>query len=253
MSLASLPVSTDPVLRVENVAKSYGTLKALDDVSLTLKAGEFVALLGLNGAGKSTLFQLLSGLFAADAGQIVISGHDISQSAIPALAGMGIVFQQPTLDLSMSVYANLIFHARLHGMGSATKPRIQAELNRLGLSEQTKTTCIKLSGGNRRKVELARALLHEPRLLLMDEATVGLDPASRKGLVDYVHQLCRERGMGVLWATHLVDEVEDVERVIILHKGKVLATGTPADLLQQTGKIRLADAFLELTATPKSS
>ncbi|EIJ42309.1 ABC transporter, ATP-binding subunit, PQQ-dependent alcohol dehydrogenase system [Beggiatoa alba B18LD] len=242
------PASPVPVLQVENVTKSYGNIKALNQVSLSLNKGEFVALLGLNGAGKSTLFQLLSGLFVTDAGRIIIGGHDISLSAIPALAGMGIVFQQPTLDLSMSVLANLRFHARLHGMGSATQSRIQTELARLGLSEQARTTCVKLSGGNRRKVELARALLHEPNLLLMDEATVGLDPASRKGLVDYVHQLCINRGMGVLWATHLVDEVESAHRVVILHKGKILATGTPEDLLQLTGQTRLAEAFLHLTS-----
>lgn len=243
---------SSPVLTVTTVNKAYGKTPALKQVSLTIAAGEFVALLGPNGAGKSTLFQLLSGLFSADAGQIQVTDYDLSRQATRALAHLGIVFQQPTLDLGMSVQANLLFHARLHGMGSAAKTRIPIELERLQLVEHTHTPCAKLSGGNRRRVELARALLHEPRLLLMDEATVGLDPASRRNLLDYVHELCAQRGMGVLWATHLVDEAEHADRVIILHRGKVLQDGPPADLIAASGESCLADSFLALTGQENS-
>lgn len=236
------------ILEVESASKSYGTLKALDQVSFALQRGEYVVLLGPNGAGKSTLFQLLSGLFVADRGDISVNGHDIRREPVAGLAELGIVFQAATLDLDLTVQANLKFHARLHGMRAAlTEARIEAELGRLGISDQADRPCRTLSGGNRRKVELARALLHEPKLLLMDEATVGLDPASRRLLLDYVQKLCSERGMAVLWATHLVDEAQSAHRVLILHKGRLISEGTSSSLVKSSGESNLADAFLKLT------
>lgn len=237
-----------PVLEVTGVHKSYGRLKALEAVDLSVAAGEFVALLGPNGAGKTTLFQLLSGLFVADAGSIRFNGEDMRQRPTAALASLGIVFQLPTLDLDLSVRANLLFHARLQGMGRRlARQRIAEELERLGLREDANRAARDLSGGNRRKVELARALLHQPRILLMDEATVGLDPKSRQSLLDYVHELCAQRGLGVLWATHLVDEAERADRLLILNKGRVLRAQRPAELLRASGKTTIADAFLALT------
>jgi ABC-2 type transport system ATP-binding protein len=243
-------VSAAPLLEVEGVSKSYGSVKALSDVTLGLRPGEFVALLGPNGAGKTTLFQLLTGLFVADRGRIAIDGLDIRRRLVAALARLGVVFQQPTLDLDLSVEANLRFHARLHGLSRRTATgRMTEELGRLGLSGEEGRPCRALSGGNRRKVELARALLHEPRVLVMDEPTVGLDPASRRSLLDHVHALCGSRQLGVLWATHLVDEVEEADRVLVLHQGRLLSEGTPADLLAKTGQATLARAFIELTGT----
>src|SRR5712691_9667930 len=173
-----------PALLLDNVAKSYGQIRAVNGVSLKAEPGEFIALLGPNGAGKTTLFQLLSGLFAADSGRIDVMGHDMARDPVPALARLGIVFQQPTLDLELSVTANLLFHAGLHGISrTVAEARIQKELARLGLAERAHDKTAQLSGGNRRRVELVRALLHEPRLLLMDEATVGLDPQSRGDLI----------------------------------------------------------------------
>ncbi len=235
-------------LLLENVVKTYGPIRAVDGVSLKAHAGEFIALLGPNGAGKSTLFQLLSGLFAADSGRIEVMGHDITRNAVPALAGLGIVFQQPTLDLELSVTANLLFHAGLHGIPrSIAKARIHNELARLGLAERAHDKAAQLSGGNRRRVELARALLHEPRLLLMDEATVGLDPASRRDLLKLLLTMRAERSVAVLWATHLCDEVTDADRVVVLHRGKVLTDTTPANLLAKTGAATIEEAFLTLT------
>ena len=240
--------STAVLLQVEGVSKSYGSRPALDSVSLAVEAGEFVALLGPNGAGKTTLFQLLTGLFVPDGGRMLIEGHDIRRHLVHVLARLGVVFQQPTLDFDLTVRANLRFHARLHGLAPRrASARIDEELERLGLTPEAEQACRTLSGGNRRKVELARALLHDPRLLLMDEPTVGLDPASRRGLLDYVLDLCRTRGLGVLWATHLVDEAERAGRVLVLHRGRLLASGGPTDLLLKTGQPTLADAFLELT------
>jgi ABC-2 type transport system ATP-binding protein len=237
------------VLIVENVVKRFGDVTALDHVSLKVAPGEFVALLGQNGAGKTTLFQLLSGLFVADSGTIHIYGHDIGRDPVPALAGLGIVFQQPTLDMDISVRANLRFHGGLHGLSRRVQDeRLADVMARLGLDEISNRKVRELSGGNRRRVELARALMHEPRILLMDEPTVGLDPASRRDLLRHVMEL-RGGGVGILWATHLVDEAEGADRVVILHRGKVLREGAPAGLIDETGAGNLAAAFMALTET----
>jgi ABC-2 type transport system ATP-binding protein len=237
-----------PALLLDNVVKTYGPIRAVDGVSFSAAAGEFIALLGPNGAGKSTLFQLLSGLFTADSGRIVVMGHDMSRDPVPALSALGIVFQQPTLDLELSVTANLLFHAGLHGMPRAKAlARIDEELGWLGLKERAHDKTAQLSGGNRRRVELARALLHEPQLLLMDEPTVGLDPASRSELLKQLLMLRRERQVAVLWATHLCDEVGDADRVIVLNRGKVLADTTPARLIASSGKATIEEAFLAMT------
>ena len=238
-----------PALLLDRVVKSYGAVRAVDGVSLEARPGEFIALLGPNGAGKTTLFQLLSGLFVADSGRIEVMGHDMARDPVPALAQLGIVFQQPTLDLELTVTGNLMFHAGLHGIARAVaRPRIEKELARLGLIDRAHDKTVQLSGGNRRRVELARALLHEPRLLLMDEATVGLDPQSRSDLRKLILTMRAERSVAVLWATHLCDEVPDADRVVVLHRGKVLADTTPAKLIEQAGAASIEQAFLSMTA-----
>ena len=240
-----------PALLLDDVVKTYGAVRALDGVSLRARASEFRALLGPNGAGKTTLFQLLSGLFVPDSGRIAVMGHDMRRDPVPALAQLGIVFQQPTLDLELTVMGNLLFHAGLHGIPRAVaKARIDKELARLGLADQAHRKTAQLSGGNRRRVELARALLHAPRLLLMDEPTVGLDPASRGDLLKLILALRTERSVAVLWATHLCDEVTDADRVVVLHRGKVLADTTPAGLVGSADTATIEQAFLKLTAAP---
>jgi ABC-2 type transport system ATP-binding protein len=238
-----------PALFLDGVVKTYGAIRAVDGVSFAARPGEFIALLGPNGAGKTTLFQLLAGLFVPDAGRIEITGQDMRHNPVPALARLGIVFQQPTLDLELTVTGNLLFHAGLHGMPrDVAKSRIKKELTRLGLSERAHDKAVQLSGGNRRRVELARALLHEPRVLLMDEATVGLDPASRSDLIKLILAMCKERSVAVLWATHLCDEVQNADRVIVLHHGKVLADTTPIDLMAKAATSTVEQAFLTMTA-----
>ena len=249
---ANGPGAAEELLAVRGVRKSYGARPALKGVDLEVRAGEFVALLGPNGAGKSTLFQLLTGLVNADAGEVRVCGQDMRVAPVRALGRIGVVFQQMTLDLDLSVEANLLFHARLHGLaGALARTRIDDVLGRLGLTERRGDRVRELSGGNRRKVELARALLHQPSVLLMDEATVGLDPASRRHLLDEVLAL-RATGVGVLWASHLVDEAEAADRVLVLHKGELAAQGTPVGLVAATGSPTLAAAFLQLTASTQA-
>jgi ABC-2 type transport system ATP-binding protein len=238
---------TPPVLQARNISKSYSSRQALKSVDLCVGPGQFVALLGPNGAGKSTLMQILSGLFVADSGQLSILGHNMQTQATHALACLGMVFQQSSLDLDLSVQANLLFHTDLHGIPRKTAlHRIAEGLDRHGLQAHAKTTVRALSGGSRRKVELIRALLHRPRLLLMDEATVGLDPASRHALMAAVRELVRVEGVTILWATHLVDEVQHADQIVVLNQGTVVFDGRPEDLVEQTQACNLEQAFLQL-------
>jgi len=233
--IALLADMTHTLLRTTPLHKSYAGKPALQGVSLELQAGELVVLLGPNGAGKSTLLQLLTGLFSPDQGQIEVLGHSMQTHASRALAGLGVVFQQSALDLDLTVQANLLFHTDLHGLPrSVARQRIAEGLDRMGLAAQGSSVVRSLSGGTRRKVELVRALLHHPQVLLMDEATVGLDPASRQQLLARVRSLCTDHGMAVLWATHLVEETRLADQLILLEQGTVRFAGSPQVFLAQT-------------------
>jgi len=226
---------TDILLNAKDLYKSYSGKPALSGVSVELHAGEMVVLLGSNGAGKSTLLQLLTGLFSPDKGQIQVLGHDMRTHASRALAGLGVVFQQSALDLDLTVQANLLFHTDLHGMPrTLARQRIASGLGAMGLTAQADSVVRSLSGGTRRKVELVRAMLHQPKVLLMDEATVGLDPASRQQLLTTVRGLTGSHGVAVLWATHLVEEIKGADRLILLNKGVVRFAGSVDDFMAQT-------------------
>lgn len=244
-------VTRAPALAVAGIRKRFGEREVLHGVDFVIAPSEFVALLGPNGAGKSTLFQILTGLYAADGGEVAIGGHKLDGPASwpRALGALGVVFQQPALDLDLSVRANLAFHAALHGLGGAAA-RIEALLSRFGLADRIDDRCRDLSGGTRRKVELARALLSEPRVLLMDEATVGLDPASRVQLLDDVRLSCSAEDRAVLWATHLTEEAARADRVIVLHQGNILYDGPVPGLLARAGADSIEAAFLSLTRPP---
>ncbi|HEY0859140.1 MAG TPA: ATP-binding cassette domain-containing protein [Albitalea sp.] len=236
------------MLRLHRLTQRYGTRVALNALSLHVGCASFVVLLGPNGAGKSTLFQVLTGLFAADAGEVEVAGLSMREDAPRALAQVGVVFQQQSLDLDLSIARNLQFHADLHGLPrQVAAHRIAADAGRFGLAAEMGRRVRELSGGNRRKVELMRALLHRPRLLLMDEATVGLDPASRHDLVGRLHAEVRERGVTVLWATHLVAEADGADRVLVLHRGELLADGTPGEVTSTLGGPTLEAAFIHAT------
>ncbi|MEN9483605.1 MAG: hypothetical protein RJB37_1485 [Pseudomonadota bacterium] len=241
--------SPRPMLRLDGLIKRYGDRTALAGLTLALPAGQFVALLGPNGAGKSTLFQVLTGLFVADAGEVEVAGQSLRHSAVRALRDIGVVFQQMSLDLDLSVERNLRFHADLHGLPRAVATeRIRSGCVALGIDQDLARPVRELSGGNRRKVELVRALLHRPKVVLMDEPTVGLDPKSRRDLMTAIRADVAERQSTVLWATHLVEEAEAADRVVVLHQGRLLADGTPADVTATLGGGGLEEAFIRATA-----
>ena len=237
------------MIQIRNLTKRYGQRAALKSLSLTLLAGQFTALLGPNGAGKSTLFQVLTGLFAADEGDVEVAGHSLRHDAPGALRHIGVVFQQQALDLDLSVRRNLRFQADLQGLpGALAKERIASGCERFGLTADLDRAARELSGGNRRKVELVRALLHRPGLLLMDEATVGLDPKSRRELLAVLHDEVANSGLSVLWATHWVEEALGADRVLVLHKGELRADGTPEAVTQALGGPTLEEAFVRATS-----
>jgi ABC-2 type transport system ATP-binding protein len=238
-----------PALVVRNLSHAYGPRKALDDVSFTVAQGGFAALLGLNGAGKSTLFSLVTGLYAARSGGVEIFGFDIAKEPGAALRQLGVVFQARTLDLELSLMQNLLYHAALHGIGPFEgKQRAREALARAGLLERAGDKARDLSGGQMRRVEIARALLHGPRLLLLDEPTVGLDIKARADILAHVRDLVARERLGVLWTTHLIDEIADSDQVVVLHKGRVMADGVAADILRENCAKTIGEAFERLTA-----
>jgi len=242
-----------PALAVEGVGHSYGKRQALADVSFAMPPGTFTVLLGLNGAGKSTLFSLVTRLFATQRGAIRIFGHDVARAPGEALRILGVVFQARTLDLDLSVMQNLTYHAALHGIGKREARRRAADgLARIDLADRTNDKVRDLSGGQMRRVEIARALLHRPRLLVLDEPTVGLDIKARADILAHVRGLVAQEGVCVLWATHLVDEIAETDDLIVLHQGRMLAHGSVKDVLAQTGEPNARAAFTRLTAAPGS-
>ena len=239
---------TDAVLKVFDVEFSYAKRKALCGASLELLPGKVTMLLGPNGAGKSTLFGLLTGLLDLQRGEIHFEGRSLQESRASLLLQLGVVFQQSTLDLDLTVEQNLRYHAALRGMSSAEAGnRIREELERFALIEQAKDSVRSLNGGHRRRVELARALLHRPKVLLLDEPTVGLDAHTRQRLAETVRQRCVDSDVAVLWATHLMDEIEDEDQIYLLHKGSIEFSGKAAELKQHAGTDTLVSAFNKLT------
>ncbi|HMK79938.1 MAG TPA: ABC transporter ATP-binding protein, partial [Xanthobacteraceae bacterium] len=230
------------------VSHAYGARTALDRVGFTLAPARFLALLGLNGAGKSTLFSLITRLYPLRAGRIRIFGHDVAREPSAALRRLGVVFQARTLDLDLSVAQNLAYHAALHGIGSRAASRLAADaLAQIGLAERVHDKVRALSGGQMRRVEIARALMHAPPLLILDEPTVGLDIKARAEILAHVRMLVRERGVAVVWATHLVDEIADDDALIVLHRGRILADGPVAQVVAQANAANVRDAFTRLT------
>ena len=235
-------------LEVSGVSHAYGRKQVLSDVSFAIPQGRFTVLLGLNGAGKTTLFSLICHLYDTRHGSIRIFGHDIARQPGQALRRLGIVFQARTLDLDLSIYQNLAYHASLHGIGrAAARERIGTLLQQVGMSDRLHDKVRALSGGQMRRVEIVRALLHRPPLLLLDEATVGLDIKSRAAILVTIRHLVAEEGISVLWATHLIEEVDVSDRVVLLHRGRVLADGRVSDVVSAAGAENIGETFGILT------
>lgn len=237
-----------PVLSVQNVSYWYGNKQALDDVSFDVFPGRVTALLGPNGAGKTTLFSLITRLFDAPTGRIEIDGRSAAEWGFKALGPLGVVFQQPTLDLDLTVKQNLRYFAALRGLPRReADERMDKALTSLDMKERIAEKVRSLNGGHRRRVEIARALLHSPKLLLLDEPTVGLDDPTREAIVRHIHDLAVAENIGVLWATHLFDEVERDDTLVVIAKGRVVAEGGVEEVEKETGASTLAEAFRRLT------
>ncbi len=235
-------------LSVSGLSHRIGERVVLDGIELTVPAGRMVTLLGPNGAGKTTLLSLVTRLYAAQQGTIRVFGHDVRKESSAALSAMGVVFQQRAIDPDLTARQNLAYHAALHGLPrKVAQARIAAELERMGLVKDADRKIRTLSGGESRRIEIARALLHAPRLLLCDEATVGLDVRSRADILSDVRGLVRDRGLAVLWATHLIDEVGPDDLVVILHRGRVRRQGRAAEIAASLGADGLNEAFRRVT------
>ena len=234
-------------LEITEVSHYFGSFCALDNVSVDISPGDFTVLLGLNGAGKTTLYSLITRLYNNISGSVKIYGYDVRDQSSEALKNIGVVFQQPTLDLDLSIKENLHYHASLHGISvKEASRRIEVEMNRINMLEKINMKVRSLSGGQRRRVEIARSLLHKPKLLLLDEPTVGLDIGSRQMILSHVKQLCKEENLAVLWATHLIDEIDKGENVIIIDKGKILVSGEVSIVTKKAKAKNIRDAFNKL-------
>ena len=234
-------------LEITEVSHYFGSFCALDNVSVDISPGDFTVLLGLNGAGKTTLYSLITRLYNNISGSVKIYGYDVRDESSEALKNIGVVFQQPTLDLDLSIKENLHYHASLHGISvKEASKRIEEEMSRIKMLEKINMKVRSLSGGQRRRVEIARSLLHKPKLLLLDEPTVGLDIGSRQMILSHVKQLCKEENLAVLWATHLIDEIDKGENVIIIDKGKILVSGEVSNVTKKAKAKNIRDAFNKL-------
>ena len=240
----ALPPSAD-ALRITGLSHRFGSVQALADVSLVVPRGSFTALLGVNGAGKTTLFSLVTRLYSNVSGSIEVAGYDLRRHPAQAMARLGVVFQSRALDADLSVAQNLAYHAALHGIPRAkARPRIDQVLDQVGLESRAHDRVSALSGGQQRRAEIARALIHSPDLLLLDEATVGLDVKSRAEVLALTRRLIASEGVSALWATHIMDEIQPDDDLVILHKGRVLSQGKTAAIAGPSG---LTQTFLSLT------
>jgi linearmycin/streptolysin S transport system ATP-binding protein len=226
-----------PILEVQNLVKKFGDLTAVDGISFNIQAGEVFSLLGPNGAGKTTTISMLSCLLEPTSGEAIINGHSITQETLEVKRTIGIVPQEIALYEELSARENLIFWGHMYGLGgNPLKTRINEVLEQIGLTDRAKDRIKTYSGGMKRRVNIGVGLLHKPLLLFMDEPTVGIDPQSRRSILDSVKEL-NKAGMTVLYTTHYMEEAEELsDRVGIIDQGKMIALGTQKELTQLVGE-----------------
>jgi ABC-2 type transport system ATP-binding protein len=225
-----------PAIQAVELVHHYGQRCALDHLDLQIERGELFAILGPNGGGKTTLFRLLSTLIPLQQGSIRILGHDVATDAAQVRARLGVVFQAPSLDRKLTVRENLLYQGPLYGLtGQPLRERASQMLERLGLADRQRDLVESLSGGLRRRVELAKGLLHRPPLLLLDEPSTGLDPGARNDLWNYLRQIRDQDGVTVVLTTHLLEEADKVDRLAILNEGRLVALDTPDNLRATVG------------------
>ena len=219
------------IIRIDGLCKSFGEVKAVDGLSLRVKEGELFAFLGVNGAGKSTTINIICGTLAKSAGEVEIDGMRIEEEPYAIKRELGVVFQSSVLDSALSVYDNLESRAALYGIvGEEFRARLRELSELLDFSELLRRSVGKLSGGQRRRIDIARALIHSPKILILDEPTTGLDPQTRKNLWQVISSLRRERGMTVLLTTHYMEEAAEADYIVIIDSGKKAAEGSPLEL-----------------------
>ena len=224
------------MIEVQNITHRYGDRIALSDVSFSVRTGEIFGLLGPNGGGKSTLFRILSTMMVPTEGVATIAGSDVVRDPAAVRRQVGVVFQTQSLDKALTVEENLRAQGHLHGLsGADLRQRIEHSMERLGLGDRRNDLVDTLSGGLRRRVEIAKALLHRPQVLLMDEASTGLDPAARRDLGRHVENLRDQDGVTICLTTHILEEAGRCDRLILLHQGKIVAMGSPAELRSRIG------------------
>jgi ABC-2 type transport system ATP-binding protein len=224
------------VIQVQNLTHRYGDRVALSRVSFEVKKGEIFGLLGPNGGGKSTLFRILSTMMVPSEGSVSLAGHDVVRDPASVRRHVGVVFQTQSLDKALTVEENLRAQGHLHGLsGAVLSGRMQGAMEKLGLADRRKDLVDTLSGGLRRRVEIAKALLHKPQVLLMDEASTGLDPAARRDLSRHVENLRSEEGVTILLTSHILEEADRCDRLVLLHQGNIVAQGSPQELRASIG------------------
>ena len=219
------------MIKIEGLRKSFGEVKAVDDLSFEVREGELFAFLGVNGAGKSTTINIICGQLEKDSGSVSVGGYDLDKNGLKVKSTIGVVFQGSHLDRALSVYDNLKSRASLYGIvGKAFEERLSELALLLDFKDLLKRTVGKLSGGQRRRIDIARALLHRPRILILDEPTTGLDPQTRRLLWDVIEGLRKNEGMTVLLTTHYMEEAAEADYVVIIDGGRKVASGTPLAL-----------------------
>lgn len=219
------------IIEIENLKKAFKTVQAVDGITFGVKEGEFFAFLGVNGAGKSTTINIISGILKKDEGTVVVCGHDLDDNTDKIKNKLGIVFQNSVLDKKLTVYENLKYRANLYGIfGNEFKARLEETCSLFDLSDILKRPLNKLSGGQKRRVDIARALIHRPRILILDEPTTGLDPKTRIMVWDIIDRKRKEDGLTVFLTTHYMEEANIADDVVIIDGGRIVAQGTPHEL-----------------------